>query len=68
MKLILIKQRHNTGRFLYRVTEPGNFFPYSTGIGRVIPRHVLYSRTRLKRKFIMMCLFRFLFYVKTVGL
>jgi hypothetical protein len=68
MKFTLIKQQHNTGRLLYRVTEPGSFIPYSTGIGRVIPRHVLYSGTRLKRKLIRMCFFRFLFYVKTVGL
>jgi hypothetical protein len=67
MKFTLIKQQHNTGRLLYRVTETGSFIPYSTGIGRVITRHVLYSGTRLKKK-IVMCLFRFLFYVKTEGL
>jgi hypothetical protein len=68
MKFILIKQPHNIGRLLYRVTEPGSFIPYSTGIGRVIPRRVLCSGTRLKITFFMMCLFRFLFYIKTVGL
>jgi len=60
MKFTHIKQQHNTGRLLYCVTELGNFISYSTGFGRVIPIHVLYSGTRLKRKFIIMCLFRFL--------
>jgi len=69
MKFTLIKQQQNTGRRLCRVTEPGSFIPYSTDTGRIIPWHVLYSGTRLlKRKFIMMCLFRVLLYVKTVGL
>jgi len=60
MKFKHIKQQHNTGRLLYRVTELGNFISYSTGFGRDIPIHVMYSGTRLKRKFITMCLFRFL--------
>lgn len=43
MKVTLIKQKHNTGRLHHRVTEPSSFIPYSTGIGRAIPRHVLFQ-------------------------